>query len=480
MDLSKVFNNIKTNIKGVVAHIPGTTGITSSNPSTSPSNNNIVAQPQSTPTPSNMRAQGETYQQWGTRWAGQTNASVTALPPCMQVVYRQLKMEMQQDIKGQQILHQNFQTQLQNEENNLANQQIIVNKENDNLLAEQNKKDDLLKNIQDDKNQIQDLKNGPQTLKEKANVVIGCLILLGLTVYLFIFYSSASYSAFFKNFDANVTLQASIFDPQSIPNSFHSGFASGLFVLLLPFIFLALGYVAHQFSSKEKGLGIYLKTAALYFITFIFDSLLAYQIGKKIYDVWVTTQLNSQPPYSLSYAFESGDFWMVIFCGFIAYAIWGLLFGFTMDSYDNMKFHTAEINNLMEDINNINTVKIPAADNLINKAQTTLNGEKTKSNNIQNSINQLQIVLNSPVIYDDTVIYRELSNFFTGWVGYMKLVNQPQIALDSAQTIYDNQLNTIKSNLAQSSVISINSQSTNSNVSSQPVICTAVSSKKSN
>ena len=43
---------------------------------------------------------------------------------------------------------------------------------------------------------------------------------------------------------------------------------------------------------------------------------------------------------------------------------------------DNMKFQW-QINNLMEDINNINTVKkIPAADNLINKVQTTLNGEK--------------------------------------------------------------------------------------------------------
>ena len=56
------------------------------------------------------------------------------------------------------------------------------------------------------------------------------------------------------------------------------------------------------------------------------------------------------------------------FCGFIAYAIWGLLFWLYYGFYDNMKFHTAEINNLMEDINNINTVKIPAADNLINKA----------------------------------------------------------------------------------------------------------------
>ncbi len=68
------------------------------------------------------------------------------------------------------------------------------------------------------KNEILHIKENPSTImKDKVSKVgfyIGLFILLALTIYLFIFYSSASYSGFFKDFteDLGNGVASAIFD----------------------------------------------------------------------------------------------------------------------------------------------------------------------------------------------------------------------------------------------------------------------------
>lgn len=195
---------------------------------------------------------------------------------------------------------------------------------------------------------------------------IGLLVLLPITLYLIVFYMSASYSAFFKEFDTT-QWTAAIFDAQALSKAYKDGWLEVVFVSTIPFAFMGLGYLIHMFQ-REKGLGK-LKIALLFIVTFIFDAILAYQIDKKIYDIGKSIL---DPNFDLNYAFTSAQFWGIIFAGFVVYVIWGLVFDFVMEEYEEfdkinvyIRKWREEIANLKEDnkstVEKINAIKTDIA-----------------------------------------------------------------------------------------------------------------------
>ena len=169
--------------------------------------------------------------------------------------------------------------------------------------------------------------------KPKAQFYIGVLILFPITLYLLVFYVSASYSAFFKDFSPETTIFAAIFDGQALSkayNDLNGGLLEVLFICTIPFAFMGLGYLVHMFQ-KSKGKAT-MKIISLFVITFIFDAILAYQIEKKIFDF---EKLPGEV-FNLSLAFQSVEFWGIIFAGFVVYIIWGLVFDFTMNEHENI------------------------------------------------------------------------------------------------------------------------------------------------
>ncbi len=188
--------------------------------------------------------------------------------------------------------------------------------------------------------------------RPKAQFYIGLLVLLPITLYLLVFYVSASYSAFFKEFTIDA-LVAAIFDKDAFTNAFNDSWLEGILVTTIPFVFMGLGYVIHM-MQKGKGFLNYLKLAALLLVTFAFDALLAYSIEKKIYDFNKTL---NDPPYDLSIALSEAQFWMIIFAGFVVYIIWGLVFDFIMKEYENLDKIKVFIQNKKEEIKNLQRVK---------------------------------------------------------------------------------------------------------------------------
>lgn len=173
--------------------------------------------------------------------------------------------------------------------------------------------------------------------KSKANFYIGLLLLIPITLYLLMFYISASYSAFFRDFSVNANIMQSIFDGQALTKAWSDPDNGGLINLVLvctiPFVFMGLGYLIHMFlSSEEKLFSKIFKVFILLSITFIFDVLLAYYIDKKIFD---TEKLPGEV-YDINIAFQSVSFWIIIFAGFIVYVIWGFVFDFVMKEHANM------------------------------------------------------------------------------------------------------------------------------------------------
>ena len=204
--------------------------------------------------------------------------------------------------------------------------------------------------------EISDVKNDPNKYgidadkKPKAQFFIGLFIILPLTIYLMVFYISASYSAFFKQF-LDSDIMTAIFDGNAFSKALKDGWLEAVFVVSLPFIFMGLGYLIHMYQKETKFSGV-TKILGILIITFIFDALLAFQIEKKIYDFEKTP---SSADFDFQIAFSKPEFWTIIFAGFIVYIIWGLVFDFIMKEYENfdkiksfIRTHKENRRNLLE------------------------------------------------------------------------------------------------------------------------------------
>ena len=205
------------------------------------------------------------------------------------------------------------------------------------LSINQDKLDAVDAKIESIRHDIANVKSNPDqygvthTKQPHALFYIGLFLLIPITVYLFVFYISATYSAFFKTF-SNDSLSAAIFDAQALTNAMKEGLLEGILVITIPSVFLGLGYIIHM-VQKGKGFINMLRVAALFILTFLFDALLAYQIEKKIYDFNKTLE---SAPYNLKIALGEAEFWMIIFAGFVVYIIWGLVFDLIMKEFENI------------------------------------------------------------------------------------------------------------------------------------------------
>lgn len=266
----------------------------------------------------------------------------------------------------------------------------------------------LEEKIQLFKSEISDVKHNPEKYvedvdkKPKAQFYLGLIVLIPITFYLLVFYISASYSAFFKTFDPDDELAAAIFDANALSKAIEDGRLEGVFVATIPFAFMGLGYLIHMFQKHKNWLS-YVKIGTLFVVTFIFDSILAYQIEKKIYDIEKT--LNS-PLFDIKIAFTKAEFWGIIFAGFVVYIIWGLVFDFIMKEYDNFDKIKSFIRSRREDIKN--------AQQEINKLISEINPIKEEISGIEGKINDLQRTIDG-FIFSNKHYLTYHAEYVKGW-----------------------------------------------------------------
>lgn len=368
------------------------------------------------------------WKQKGVNAAGLAQGKVVAYEANLTAEVGRMKQQQANDISKQASWQQDLMNKKSECETEITTKQNL-------LESEKEKIDDKESQVHSLKSKKNKLETENKTNKNAlVNFIIGSVILVGMTIYLFIFYSSTAYSAFFKQFGLdNTEIVSEMFDSQALSNALNDGATELIFVLLIPTLFLGLGYVIHQFGATTKNkseakLNI-LKIVALYLITFIFDGLLAYKISASMYEVKAAGSLEELPPYTLSMASGNVDFWMVIFCGFVAYVIWGLVFSFLMKNYEELHKHTSEINEIntqMEELRNqIATLKNNVT-NLKNDI-AKLEGEVTKINNS----------LSQGFVIDWGEIKSALSAFNQGWIAFMTLQNMPTEDIGEVSKIYD-------------------------------------------
>lgn len=127
--------------------------------------------------------------------------------------------------------------------------------------------------------------------------------------------------------------------------------------------------------------------------------------------------------------------WGVIFCGFVAYIIWGVVFDMTITAYENIRSNRKEI---LKIENKINDVKAKIADKKEDLLKT-----KNKITDLENQKQQLTRSLAEDIHIDIQIIKAALSDFHAGWIQLMPALGLGQEQQNQTKAIYDNTMNVL-------------------------------------
>lgn len=245
----------------------------------------------------------------------------------------------------------------------------------------------------------------------KVGYYIGVGILVFLTIYLFVFYSSASYSAFFKVFTGdNFGVAPAIFDAQALNKAWDDGVTEWLLLVTIPFVFLGLGYLIHKFMEKKTVLN-YLKIIALFAVTFIFDAILAYEIVNKLNILRLTNDYKEAVALTIGGAFSIVEFWMIIFAGFVVYIIWGLVFDFVMEMHHELD----RVNSLVRSKSNLKDIEISKLvdmRNELDKITSEISDNRVEAEKLRNIIDHHEIINPRDLRYG-------YNHFLNGWMEWL-------------------------------------------------------------
>ena len=275
--------------------------------------------------------------------------------------------------------------------------------------------------IQVQKDEMDDIPNNPKKYNldneefSQFEFAISSLFLVFLTLYLIVFYVSTSYSAFFRNAaqdlqalqqngDMNV-LFSNVFDPQAFQHARQQGGLTLPLVLLIPFVFLSLGYMIHKaFQRKNMLLATGLTLGA-----FGFDALLAGKITYNLYDLKLKTGI-TEVPWHTSQLLTDIDFWIVLAAGFLVYILWGLMVHSVAEQSQNSQPIQAAVRKRRRKIEQLTAE--------IQQWREKLEEMRTKIDANLAHIKKLQSSLSNKTIYWPEFA-GEIAQFTKGWIEFI-------------------------------------------------------------
>lgn len=367
----------------------------------------------------NEETRKRTYHETGFRESSRNYGSSRALSISLNAIYAKFQNEEKELIEKQRNIKEPYYNEQRNKDSEIKG--LVVSLENKEKSVEgiQNKIEEEKNKIEKLKFEINDLPRNPMLYHIDAQkgastkFWIGIFLLIPISLYLFTFYISTSYSAFFKEFNVNNGIMQNVLDPAAFNKAWKDGLLEGAFVTLIPFVFLGLGYLIHMFGENKKFVN-YLKVILLFAITFVFDAILAYQIEEKLYEL---NQTFNSPPFDIGIAFSTVQFWGIIFAGFIVYIIWGLVFDFIMKEHkERDKIKTEQIKRL-KDIK-IHEGKIKEFEEKKDKINIELSGVKELIAKAKARIEELQKIIDGVIIpTKEYALYS--SEYMQGWTTYI-------------------------------------------------------------
>lgn len=360
-----------------------------------------------------------TYHEAGFRDGSRNSGSPLALSICLNAIYARFQNEEKELVEKQQLAKEPYINEHKSKETEIKTLAISEESKKQQITQVESNIRKVKDNIEELKFEINELARDPEKYHISASkgastkFWIGLIILMPLSLYLFTFYISTSYSAFFKPFDATSTIIMNVLDSKAFSKAWQDGSLEGAFVTFIPFVFLGLGYLIHMFG-EVKSVVNYIKIGLLLLTTFVFDAILAYQIEEKIYEL---TKTFDTPAFNLPIAFGKIQFWGIIFAGFVVYLIWGVVFDFIMKEHREKDKIKHEQLRRKKDIQ-IHQDRITDIEMQKGKLIEELNEIKKSSLEAQGRVTSLQRIIDAVIIpTKEYVLYA--SEYMQGWITFV-------------------------------------------------------------
>lgn len=394
---------------------------------------------------SSEESRKRTYHESGYRDSSRTSGNHSTLSICLDAVYSKFQNEEKEMVEKQQKLKESYINEQKNRETEIKALTVSQETKEEQLKTKNKEIEVHQQNIDNLKAEILDLPRNPEKYNVKATkgasakFWIGLILLIPITLYLATFYISTSYSAFFKSFDARSTVIQSVLDANAWMKAWEDGFIEVAFVTLIPFVFLGLGFLIHMFGENKTKVN-YVKLGLLFLVTFVFDSILAYEIESKLYELNKTFD---SPLFDLKIAFTKIQFWGIIFAGFIVYIIWGLVFDFVMKEHREKDRIRSEQEIRQKKIVSLSE-KITALKHEIEEITASIGSIKELIIKTRGRIEELQNIIDSVII--PTKDYkRYASEYVQGWITFIG--EKIAVSKTEKQTMIESCIETYETNL---------------------------------
>ena len=141
--------------------------------------------------------------------------------------------------------------------------------------------------------------------------------------------------------------------------------------------------------------------------------------------------------YGFSDALSDINTWAVIFCGFIVYIIWGIVFDMSMSAYKQLDLNRVETKRIERTIAELKlrTEELKTAANDLNNNIRKLKGK----------IQQIELQKEREVLINYALIREAMMDFFTGWMEQMNVLECDLSKQVKAREEFNNILSTLTS-----------------------------------
>ncbi len=242
--------------------------------------------------------------------------------------------------------------------------------------------------------------------------VIGLFIVILLTFFLFVFYSSTVYSAI-----AGIKKGTfGLINPNVFADAQSKGGGDLAFIILAPVFFLAIGFLLHDALDKSK----YWLISGLLVLTFSVDAILGYKISQNLHSNDFNAGLTNEQ-WKFRMIFYDVNFYLVLMFGFVAYVIWGLLLHYTLNKYKDLQPDRA----LELRLDNLD-IKIDEQRGYLSETISNINNLKGQVASIDNDIEQKQKYIigykNGDIPIDIPRLSAIVGQFMQGWFTYINFM----------------------------------------------------------
>ncbi len=351
-----------------------------------------------------------TYTQLGFRSAQKSQSNPEAVDGYLEIVYDKFLEDQKLDEQGLKARIAKLKAEVQQEK--AKKQEVIAD-----INANKRNKEDKEKEIEELELEKIDIKNGDgDTGGNTTPFVIGAFITLLLTLYLFVFYSSSGYSAFYGIKPGSL----GFINPNVFADATNKGGGVIALIILFPVIFLGLGFLIHDALEKIKAgknkTSAIVTILVLLLITLIADAFIGYKISEGVH----TNEFNAgrtDELWKFNMIFSDINFYLVLILGFVVYVIWGFLLNYVL-SHPYLKTESEKIKLMIENLNNRISEKRKELSDIIAKIHKHESEIVTIDNKVEEKTKDIIGYENGKIPINEASLRGSIGEFMGGWQNY--------------------------------------------------------------